>query len=64
MDDFYRNATTKMEDAGVNDDYVLGWQGGYLGHPERESQRTSDAYTAGYADGKGKNADNFNQWIS
>ena len=63
MDDLYREVTTRMEQAGVDPDYVLGWQGGYLGHPEREKQRVSDAYTAGRADGQEKNTDNFDKWI-
>jgi hypothetical protein len=58
----YRDAITKMETAGVDPEYVLGWQGGYLGHPEREEQRVTDAYTAGYEDGQEKNAGNFDNW--
>jgi hypothetical protein len=59
----YRDATTKMEKMGVDSEYVLGWQGGYLGHPMREEQRLSEAYEAGYEDGKEKNIDNFGQWV-
>ncbi len=64
MNQEYRDATTKMEEAGVNPDYIIGWQGGYLGHPEREEQRITDAYEAGYKDGQEKNADNFSSWVS
>lgn len=63
MDKLYREATTKMEKAGVQSDYIIGWQGGYLGHPEREEQRASDAYTAGYKDGSEKSVDNFSSWV-
>ena len=63
MDQLYRDAITRMEAAGVHPDYVLGWQGGYLGHPDREQQRTGDAYAAGRKDGEAKNADNFEAWI-
>lgn len=63
MDGFYREATAKMEEMGVNPDYIIGWQGGYLGHPEREEQRTSDAYVAGRKDGQEKSADNFSNWV-
>ncbi len=59
----YRNATTKMEEMGVDSDYVLGWQGGYLGHPKREEQRVTDAYDAGYTDGEQRTTDNFSQWV-
>ena len=38
MDDTYRKAITEMENQGIQDEYVLGWQGGYLGHPEREEK--------------------------
>jgi len=62
MDQAYRDAITKMETNNVQDDYIIGWQGGYLGHPEREEQRASDAYTAGYEAGQEKNADDFADW--
>lgn len=62
MDQEYRDAVIKMESAGVDPEYLLGWQGGYLGHPEREEQRVTEAYTAGYEDGQEKNAENFEKW--
>jgi len=58
----YNDAVTKMEEMGVNDEYVIGWQGGYLEHPEREEQNVTDAYTAGFEDGKAKNLDNLSNW--
>jgi hypothetical protein len=51
-----------MEKEGVNDDYVQGWQSGYLLNPPREEQRTTEAYEAGYEDGKAHNMDNFSSW--
>ena len=51
-----------MEEMGVDPDYVQGWQGGYLLNPEREEQRVTDAYSAGYEDGKAHNTDNFGNW--
>lgn len=63
MNQAYRDAITKMEEQGVDPEYILGWQGGYLGHPEREEQRVTDAYTAGYEDGQGKSTDNMNSWV-
>ena len=62
MDQAYRDAVTKMEAANVDPEYIIGWQGGYLGHPEREEQRVTDAYTAGYEDGQEKNDSNFDNW--
>ena len=62
MDQAYRDATTKMEEMGVQLEYIIGWQGGYLGHPEREEQRLTDAYSAGFEDGQEKNTDNFENW--
>jgi hypothetical protein len=62
MDQTYREATTKMDEMGVDPDYILGWQGGYLGHPKREEQRASEAYEAGYEDGAEKTSENFAKW--
>lgn len=64
MNQEYRDATTKMEEMGVNNDYLIGWQSGYLGHPEREEQRATDAYNAGYEDGQEKSTDNFGNWTN
>lgn len=63
MDNFYREAIDKMEKAGVNRDYLVGWAGGYLQNPAREEQRVNEAYDAGYTDGEEKNADNFRNWV-
>jgi len=63
MDQTYRDATTEMEKLKVQQDYILGWQGGYLGHPKREEQRLTEAYEAGYGDGGEKNTGNFSNWV-
>ena len=63
MNQQYRDATPQMEDMKLNPDYILGWQGGFLGHPKREEQRLTEAYEAGYTDGEEKNTDNFGQWV-
>ncbi len=62
MNQAYREGVTKMEELGVDPEYVLGWQGGFLGHPEREEQRVNEAYSAGYEDGQEKSTDNFDKW--
>lgn len=63
MNKEYYDATVTMEKEGVLEDYIMGWQNGYLVAPPREEQRASDAYTAGYGDGKKKNKENYKSWI-
>lgn len=62
MNQEYYDAVTKMEEMGVDTEYVQGWQGGYVLNPEREEQRVNEAYSAGYEDGKAKTQDNFGNW--
>ena len=62
MNQEYYNAVTKMEEAGVDPEYIVGWEGGYVLNPPREEQRVTEAYEAGYEDGKEKNTDNFSKW--
>ena len=63
MNQAYRDATTQMEEMNVQSEYILGWQGGFLGHPQREEQRLTEAYEAGYADGSDRNTENFANWV-
>jgi hypothetical protein len=63
MNQAYRDAITQMEEMQVQEDYILGWQGGFLGHPLREEQRITEAYDAGYADGRAKSSENFANWV-
>ena len=63
MNQAYRDAVTQMEDKNVQAEYILGWQGGFLGHPQREEQRLTEAYEAGYSDGSAKSTENFDNWI-
>jgi hypothetical protein len=63
MNQIYREATTEMESTNVQLEYILGWQGGFLGHPLREEQRLNDAYQAGYDDGSAKITKNFSNWV-
>ena len=60
----YYQTCVKMEQSKVDPEYLLGWQGGYWLHPQREEQRVTDAYSAGYDDGKARNTDNFGKWTS
>lgn len=62
MDKTYYDFTTKMEQAGVDDEYIMGWQEGYLRMPEREEQRLTDAWSAGFEDGKAKKMDGYGNW--
>ncbi len=64
MNQDYYDAVDKMEKAGVNTDYIIGWQSGFLGHPEREEQRVNDAYSAGHEDGSNRNTSNFLNWVN
>jgi len=63
MNQEYYNAVVAMEKAGVDAEYLQGWQGGYLLNPEREEQRVTEAYQAGYADGTEHNLDAYKEWL-
>lgn len=63
MNQFYYDNVTKMEKMAVDDEYIQGWQCGFLQNPKREEQRLTDAYEAGYADGEEKNTGNFGNWV-
>ena len=63
MNQEYYNAVVTMEKAGINEEYLQGWQGGYLLNPEREEQRVTEAYQAGYADGTEKNLEAYKSWL-
>ena len=62
MDQNYYETVDKLEKMNVDREYIQGWIGGYLGNPEREEQRATDAYNAGYADGQGKSVTNAENW--
>jgi len=62
MNSIYYETIDKLEKMGVNQDYVRGWAGGFLGNPQREEQRVTDAYSAGYEDGKNKTTDGAADW--
>ncbi len=64
MDRTYYDGVTRMEQLGVDDQYALGWMGGYLGNPEMEEQRITEAYQAGYVDGRAKTEERFENWVT
>ena len=55
---YYQNVK-KMEEMGVDDNYIQGWIAGYLQNPEIEEQRITPTYEAGYEDGQAKTDANF-----
>ena len=63
MNQEYYDACTKMEQMGVDPEYIQGWQGGYVINPPREEQRVTEAYEAGYEDGKERTTENFANWV-
>lgn len=63
MNQTYYDAVTKMEEMGVDEEYIQGWQAGFLQNPKREEQRVTEAYEAGYADGEEKSSENFSNWV-
>lgn len=62
MDKFYYETIDKLEKMNIEREYIQGWIGGYLGNPEREEQRITEAYSAGYADGQNKEITKADAW--
>ncbi|OQY44071.1 MAG: hypothetical protein DRR08_20620 [Candidatus Parabeggiatoa sp. nov. 2] len=62
MDQTYYKTVTELEKMSVDRDYLVGWMGGYLQNPQREEQRVTSAYEAGYADGSKGSTDMKGQW--
>jgi len=60
--DTYHKTVVEMESAGVDAEYLQGWQGGFLVNPKREEQRVTEAYEAGYEDGSNGVTDGFKKW--
>jgi len=57
VDSKYYDTVTKLEKDGINREYIMGWMSGYLHNPELEEQRVTDAYTAGYENGRDGNTE-------
>ena len=62
MNMVYYETIDKLEKMGVNPDYLQGWVGGFLGNPQREEQRVTEAYSAGYEDCQNKTIDSAAEW--
>ena len=62
MDNAYYETVDHLEKLGIDQDYIQGWVGGYLRNPEREEQRSTDAYKAGYEDGQAGVTDKAQDW--
>ncbi|MFC1664717.1 hypothetical protein ACFL17_03710 [Pseudomonadota bacterium] len=62
MDNTYYDTIENLENLNTDREYIDGWIGGFLGNPLREEQRITDAYTAGYADGRKKITENAGTW--
>ena len=59
----YFETIQKLENMGVNSEYIQGWAGGSLGNPKREEQRTNNAYDAGYEDGEANVTNQAEQFV-
>ena len=64
MDPMYYETITKLEEMGADPEYVNGWASGFLHNPQREEQRLTEAYSAGYDDGSNKNTDSADKFKS
>jgi hypothetical protein len=62
MNSTYYKTVNQLENMGVDPDYLQGWVGGYLGNPQREEQRVSTAYSAGFEDGQNQTTDHAADW--
>ncbi len=55
----YYEGVKKMEEMGVNDNYIQGWVAGFLNNPKIEEQRMTNEWESGYKDGKAHTDTNF-----
>ncbi len=63
MNQEYYEGVTKLEEMGCDEEYIQGWQAGYLQNPKREEQRVTEPYDAGYTDGEEKSTENAGNWL-
>ena len=62
MPNAYYDTVTQMEKEGIDPQYISGWESGFLHNPEREEQTQTDAYAAGYEDGRNGSLDHKGDW--
>ena len=62
MDHQYHETIKKLEETNTDREYILGWIGGYFHNPQREEQRVTEAYSAGYTDGENGDTANADTW--
>ena len=62
MSNQYYKIIKQLEDMKVSRQYILGWASGYLGNPEIEEQRITEAWQAGYEDGKSRSTAEAENW--
>lgn len=60
----YHASLKIMHESGVDARYCHGWATGVLDNTPLEEQRVTEAYTAGYTDGKSGNLENYKNWIA
>lgn len=60
----YHAALKTMQEAGASQQYCHGWASGVLENTPLEEQRVTDAYTAGYEDGKSGVTDGYKKWMN
>ncbi len=62
MANVYYDTVTKLEQESIDEQYISGWESGFLRNPEREEQTQTDAYATGYADGREGNTAHKDDW--
>lgn len=62
MTNQYYETIRQLEKMKVSRQYILGWASGYLGNPEVEEQRITEAWRAGYEDGRSRTTVEAKNW--
>ena len=62
MPNLYYDTILSLEQQSVSRQYIQGWASGYLGNPEIEEQRITEAWQAGYADGRNRTTAAASGW--
>jgi hypothetical protein len=64
MNTQYYESIELLEKSNVSREFVLGWAAGYLGNPQVEEQRRTEAYVAGFAAGAGKSTEGMEDYVN